>query len=179
VSPASLVVSYNDDNSDGLVDGTSFRAADVKFYSHTGVLGASWTQDVPTFVDLARRTLTGLTSHFSFFTITGSPTVTLSSVHIYPVPFKPNGSNPSEGRPFSASNPKTGIVFINLPPIVTIKIYNLAGSLVARYSATNGSGTYQWDVRTDSGRDVASGTYIAVISSPGYSTISKKLVIIR
>ena len=48
-----------------------------------------------------------------------------------------------------------------------------------QFSTENGSGTYQWDARNDAGRNVASGGYFAVVSSPGLGRVVKRLAILR
>jgi hypothetical protein len=53
----------------------------------------------------------------------------------------------------------------------------MTGQLVAQLNA--GASVQVWDARNGSGRDVASGLYFAVITSPGNSTLTKKLLIIR
>ncbi|MDE2293016.1 MAG: fibronectin type III domain-containing protein, partial [Elusimicrobia bacterium] len=133
-------------------------------------------------LDTSNHTITGLTSHFSIFQI--FPTATTvqpdtSKVRVYPVPFRPNSGNPDEGRPFAAGDFRTGIVFDNLPGTASIKIYTLSGRLVDEFDASTTNGKVQWDVRNRDGRDVASGGYFAVISSPGSKTIVRKLLIIR
>ncbi len=144
-------------------------------------LTGQWTKDFASTVDTTSRTVSGLTPHFSVFAIfAGAPAAAdLSSVRVYPVPFKPNGGNPDEGKPFSAGDPTSGIVFDNLPSAVTIKIYTMTGRLVAKFDQSTGAGQLHWDVRNQEGRDVASGGYFAVISSPGYKSVVKKIAIIR
>lgn len=176
---ASFTVSYPDANEDGIIDGTRLQASKAVLISHSGVLGDSWKGDITTIADTVKHTLTGITSHFSFFAVAGTLHTNLDAVRVYPVPFKPNSANAAEGRPYAANVNDTGIVFDNLPANVTIKIYTLSGSLIARKTVNNGSGTLVWDARTDSGRNAASGGYFAVLSSPGVKNIVKRLAIIR
>ncbi|MBI4064289.1 MAG: carboxypeptidase regulatory-like domain-containing protein [Elusimicrobia bacterium] len=52
----------------------------------------------------------------------------------------------------------------------TIKIYNLAGDLIRKFTDTAAAGQYNyfhWDGKNDSGNDVASGVYFASIDAPG------------
>jgi hypothetical protein len=95
------------------------------------------------------------------------------------VPYKPNGSNTEEGRPYLAGNLTTGIIFDNLPAALTLQIYTLSGQLVKQFDIFDGMGTIQWDVRDSDGRDAAAGGYFAVLSSPGQKSVVKKLAIIR
>jgi hypothetical protein len=140
-----------------------------------------WSRDFASTVDTASRTVTGLTPHFSTFAlmIGTSFSPDLDSVQVYPVPFKPNGQNPDEGRPFTAGDPASGILFANLAMGSQIKIYTLTGRLVSSLDNAPITGTIRWDARNQDGRDVASGAYFAVISSTGHKSVVKKLVIIR
>ena len=46
-------------------------------------------------------------------------------------------------------------------------------------SASAGTGALQWDARNSAGRDVTTGGYFAVVSSPGQKSVVKKFAIIR
>ena len=173
-----MVLSYRDDDGDGFVDGTTARAEALQMFSAAGAAGP-WKRDVASSVDAGRKTVTGLTPHFSFFALFVPCAADLSAVRVYPVPYKPNGSNADEGVPFRAGDPKSGIIFDNLPDAVEIKIYALTGRLVARFSSASSSGKLQWDVKNEAGRDVASGLYFAVVSSPGHKSVTKRILIIR
>jgi hypothetical protein len=104
---------------------------------------------------------------------------TLDSVRVYPNPYRPNGGNPDQGRPFSAGDPNSGIVFDNLTPSVNIKVYNVTGQLVVELGSDNSGGRLQWDARNGNGRDVASGNYNAVLTAAGQTSIVKRIMIIR
>ncbi|MCR4294508.1 MAG: T9SS type A sorting domain-containing protein, partial [Elusimicrobia bacterium] len=141
----------------------------------------AWSRDFTTTVDAASRTVTGNTPHFSTFVLmlgtAFSPN--LDSVQVYPVPFKPNGTNPDEGKPFTHGDANSGIIFANLASASEIKIYTLTGRLVSRLDSPTIAGTVRWDARNQDGRDVASGAYFAVITAPGQKSVVKKLVVIR
>ena len=100
-------------------------------------------------------------------------------MRVYPVPYKPNGSNPDQGRPFIAGNMSTGIIFDNLPQSASVKVYAVTGQLVASFGTEASGGKLQWDARNGAGRDVGTGLYVAVIKSPGQPSITRKLLIIR
>jgi len=140
-----------------------------------------WTRDFTSTVDTASRTVTGRTPHFSTFAIMlgAAFSPNLDSVQAYPVPYKPNGSNPDEGRAFSPGDANSGIIFANLASGSEIRIYTLTGRLVSSLDSPAAAGTLRWDARNQDGRDVASGAYFAVISAPGQKSVVKKLVIIR
>ncbi|MBI3553851.1 MAG: hypothetical protein HY077_15255 [Elusimicrobia bacterium] len=140
-----------------------------------------WSRDFASTVNLASHTVTGLTPHFSIFAIiAGNPAAPdLGSVRVYPNPYKPNGANADEGKPFGAGDPTSGIVFDRLPGIVTITIYTASGRMVAKFDSSNGAGAVHWDGKNQDGRDAASGGYFAVISAPGLKSVVRKLAIIR
>ncbi len=176
---ATLTFTYLDANDDGILDGTSLRAQDLKLYSFDTVTN-QWTADLTTTIDLVNHTVYGATRHFSFFAafpLAGA--ANLDTVRVYPVPFKPNGVNPDEGRPFSPGNVNSGIVFDNLPAAVTIKVFTVSGKLAAQFSSANSGGRLQWNARNEDGRELATGGYFAVIASPGQKSIIKRLSIIR
>jgi hypothetical protein len=175
---ARLSLTYPDADDDGVVDGLNIGARQLKFFSYSTALG-KWVADVDTTLDIASHTVYGVTSHFSFFSLFAVAAADLNSVRVYPNPWKPSGTNTDEGRAFSASDANSGVIFDNLPSAVTLKIYTLSGQPVAKFEQAAGPGRLQWDGRNDSGRNVASGLYLAVISSPGASDIVKKILIIR
>ncbi|MBI5622135.1 MAG: fibronectin type III domain-containing protein, partial [Elusimicrobia bacterium] len=178
VKSAQVTMNYADADGNGVVDGTSLRVGDARMFSHSGLAGTAW-RPLETSVDTQAKTFTGTTPTFSFFAVFATPAADLSRVRVYPNPYKPGSSDPNEGRPFSASNPSSGIVFDNLPTPVTIEIFTVSGQVVDRVYSTSGSGTWQWEVRNANGKDAASGGYFAVISSPGFKRVVKRFVIIR
>ena len=91
----------------------------------------------------------------------------------------PNNGDADDGVPYAAGNPNSGIVFDNLPPSVTIKVYTVTGQRVAEFGSSSGAGKVQWDVKNDRGQDVASGGYLAVVTSPGVFPVIKKLLVVR
>jgi hypothetical protein len=134
-----------------------------------------WSRDFNSTVNTASRTVTGNTPHFSTFALMLGTSFApdLNSVQAYPVPYKPNSRNTDEGGGSS------GIFFANLAMGSEIKIYTMTGRLVASLDSAPATGTIRWDVRTQDGRDVASGAYFAVIKTSSHKPVVKKLVIIR
>lgn len=175
---AAIVFNYPDDDGDGVIDGTLVRAenAEIQVFD---VPTNKWKKEFATSVDKDKKTLTGFTPHFSLFAAFGVVTTGLDQIRVYPNPYKPNAGNPDEGRTFSRADPLSGVVFDNLPAVVDIKIYTLTGRLVSAFGTTAGTGAVQWDGKNDNGEDVASGGYFAVITSPGQTTVIKKLAVIR
>lgn len=103
----------------------------------------------------------------------------LGRARAYPVPYKPAGGNPAEGKPYSPGDPASGIIFDNLPADVAVKIYTLDGRLAAQFGTSAGTGSIRWDARNEAGRDAASGGYFAIISSPGQKSVVRRLLIVR
>jgi C1A family cysteine protease len=132
-------------------------------------------------IDEANRSISAETAHFSLFAVLASaPAPDLSGVRAYPVPYKPNGGNPDEGKPYSSGDPDSGVIFDNLPRTVSIKIYTLGGRLVSSLDSSDCStGRLRWNGANSDGRPAASGGYLAVVSSPGHKSVVKKLVILR
>ncbi|MCX5787554.1 MAG: hypothetical protein NTX64_03455 [Elusimicrobia bacterium] len=175
---AAVSISYPDADNDGIVDGTGLRAADLQMWAYDPV-AEQWRKDFLSTVDAVNHRVTGNTPHFSLFGLFAAPAhAALNEVQIYPVPFKPNGGNPDEGRPFSPSDPDSGIVFNKLPPGAVVTIYTVSGRRVKRMTSEAG-GRLQWDARNEDGRDVATGGYIAVMTSQGQVGATRVLAIIR
>ncbi len=71
------------------------------------------------------------------------------------------------------------IMFLNLPPICTIKIYTERGDLVDTIEHTDTSGDEAWNSITSYRQVVVSGVYIAVFETPDGKKAIRKFVIIR
>jgi hypothetical protein len=87
-------------------------------------------------------------------------------------------------NPFIAANEiqrGTGlqqILFNNLPPVATIRIYTISGNLVRVIEHADGSGTEPWDVRTRFDLIAASGNYYYHVTTPdGRTRIGRFAVI--
>ncbi|MEW6608691.1 MAG: PEGA domain-containing protein [bacterium] len=100
---------------------------------------------------------------------------TLDTIRLYPNPYKPYDGDSDNGISYDGS-PNSGIVFDNLTQDATIRIFNLAGELVRE---ENASGRWQWDAKNSSGKEVASGVYIYLITDPAGNKASGKFTIIR
>ncbi len=76
------------------------------------------------------------------------------------------------------------IIFMNVPPVCTIKIYTVRGDLVKVIEHTDGSGDQPWGdipnehMASQSHQIPVSGLYIAYIETPeGESTIVKFAIV--
>ncbi|HOJ38713.1 MAG TPA: hypothetical protein PK591_10660, partial [Ignavibacteriales bacterium] len=63
--------------------------------------------------------------------------------------------------------PLRRIQFINLPAECIIRIFTPAGDLVKTIYHNNLTGTENWDLRSDGGREIASGVYIYTVEGYG------------
>ena len=79
-------------------------------------------------------------------------------VGVYPNPYY--ASNAQETNRFSRF-----VVFNNLPKVVKIKIYNLAGQLVRTLSKDDSEQFLKWDLLNTDNFPIASGMYIAYVTS--------------
>jgi flagellar hook assembly protein FlgD len=83
-------------------------------------------------------------------------------------------SNSAADEPF--------VTFSNLPTEVSIKIYSLSGQLLRTLNQDNkiseGSPFLRWNLQNESGLRVASGMYLAIVSSPKYGDKVMKFAII-
>ncbi|HUF90504.1 MAG TPA: T9SS type A sorting domain-containing protein, partial [Gemmatimonadota bacterium] len=88
-------------------------------------------------------------------------------------------------NPFIAANEITRgrgrqrVLFTNLPPQATIRIYTISGNLVRILEHTNGSGTTEWDVRTRFDLLVASGNYYYHVTTPDGRTHLGRFAVIN
>ncbi|HAH05086.1 MAG TPA: hypothetical protein DCM05_00950 [Elusimicrobia bacterium] len=102
----------------------------------------------------------------------------LSSLQIYPNPYRPDNGLADDGVPYAAGDPDSGIVFNNIPTRTTVRIYTLNGQLVAEFTVRAGT-RWQWDARSMGGGRVASGVYFAVLSVPDQKETVRRIAIIR
>ncbi len=74
------------------------------------------------------------------------------------------------------------VTFSNLPEIVSIKIYSLSGQLLKELNQEDKSSPTSpflpWDLQNESGLRVASGMYLAIVSSPEYGEKVLKFAVI-
>lgn len=100
----------------------------------------------------------------SFTFSTPAPVVTaaqqaasFNNIGVYPNPYY--AFNPAEENSINHF-----VTFNNLPPTVTIRIFNLAGQLVRTLEKTNNSDQFmRWDLQNQTALPVASGMYIAYV----------------
>lgn len=107
------------------------------------------------------------------------PPKTISDVRVVPNPFSLRAID----MQFTGQQDK--IMFLNLPPICTIKIYSESGDLVKTLEHTNMSGDESWGNLTEefsvtkTGQVIVSGIYIALIETPDGKKNIVKFAVVR
>ncbi len=173
-----LTLPYIDANNDGVVDGTQppIRASTLSIWwldeDHD-----MWVRLPDSQVNLSSHTVTAPVTYASVFALMGSPDVAVGEVRAVPSPWRPNGPHAGNG-PGQTGTPAGGITFWNMPSIATIRIYTLTGTLVKEIQHTDGTYQHVWDVKNDSGQEVATGVYIFTVQTESGHK-SGKLAIIR
>jgi len=111
--------------------------------------------------------------------LTRDPGAELSDIRVVPNPY----NIAAKGLQYPGEPDK--ILFLGLPPICTIKIYNESGDLVKTLEHTDGSGDEAWGglleehLTTETGQIVVSGIYIAHVKTPGGKSTNVKFLIVR
>lgn len=67
--------------------------------------------------------------------------------------------------------------FTNLPPTCEINIFTIDGDLVKTLRHDNGTGVESWDMRSESGREIASGVYLYLVRTEGAEKLDRFAVI--
>ena len=117
-----------------------------------------------TTVDTAAKTLTAQLNHLSQFQVVQvAPASTLDSALIFPNPFYP-----SRGQGF--------VTFSALPAAARVRLFTSRGELIFE-DVANASGLLTWNGTNKSGRNAASGIYMAVIEAGGSKQIFKVAVL--
>jgi hypothetical protein len=122
-------------------------------------------------VQTVKPVLPGIRDKYSF-TIQGSKidkakqNSSMNKIRVVPNPYVVSSlyeANLDEVR----LEPLRQIQFINLPSECTIYIFTVAADLVKTIHHNASSGTEVWDLRTESGREIAPGMYIYSVKSSG------------
>ena len=102
-----------------------------------------------------------------------------NKVNVYPNPLY--GFNTLTGYEGTAPD-EPFVTFTNLPTDITIKIYSLSGQLLRTLSTADKSAPdspfLRWDLQNENGLRVASGLYLAIVSSPKFGDKILKFTII-
>jgi hypothetical protein len=102
---------------------------------------------------------------------TGGPTPNLERVIVVPNPFRASAPWDSPGA--------HELHFINLPNEALIKIYTVAGDLVAELRHSDKIRDFErWNLKNQDGRDVASGIYMYRVEASSF-TFQDRFIVIR
>ena len=180
-SSLDLVLPYADtDANNDNVGLTSHEEKMLAIYHWDEALGV-WIREPTSEVDPVSNVVRARVSHFTIFAVlVGQAAASnLGGIIIYPNPFVPLDARDANGKPFNAADPTSGIIFDSLTVTASIDIYNTAGRRVSTFSKSSGDARYQWDVKNDDGRELASGIYIAVIKSGNGEIVTRKIMVVR
>jgi len=137
-----------------------YRDSDISGFNESQLAICFYNEDeemwspLPSTVYENSNYVTGRTTHLSLFAVAQLDAAShLHGARAYPNPFNPKRDS-------------QGLTFSHLTDDATIKIFNIAGELVKTLKADDGTGREVWDGKNESGSDVASGVYIALIESP-------------
>ncbi|MBI4348211.1 MAG: hypothetical protein HY553_15325 [Elusimicrobia bacterium] len=154
------------------VEGIDVETLAISYYD---AVAQTWMPELSD-KDAAARTASANTRHFTLWALLSQPkSGDGAGVLIVPNPYKPGS-----GGPFDDGPGGKGILFRNLPNEFSMKVYSVLGRPVFEKNGVAVGGKFRWDARDIIGNPVPSGVYIAVISRPNGSLVSKgKFAIIR
>jgi len=174
-----------------LVDGIGFNTGLVhsyvdydvsNYFQYTYAVTAYDTGDPINNIESLESARIGQTAEPGTYDQTARADVT--GIHVVPNPFVAQ-SAPNFGFTPSLDNPATErIVFVNLPPQSTIRVYTLSGDLVTTLRNEQGIGenwktTASWDLITDNMQTIVTGLYLYVVEAPGEDDFIGKFAVIR
>lgn len=136
--------------------------------------GETWLLRLPNSAAGApRMPLPGTAIRFNIAGGTNDPAnADLQAIRVVPNPFiAANEITRGQGR--------QAVLFTNLPPQATIRIFTISGNLVRILEHGDGSGTEEWDVRTRFDLLVASGNYYYHVTTPDGRTHLGRLAVIN
>jgi hypothetical protein len=105
--------------------------------------------------------------------LTRAPGSTLEDVRVVPNPYH------IDARDLQYYEEPDKIMFLDLPPECTIKIFSENGNLIRELIHDDGSGDEEWDSLTDSGQVIVSGIYVAFVETPSGESVIRKFAVIR
>jgi hypothetical protein len=132
-------------------------------------------------VEVLKPEIPGIKDKFRF-TIKGSstnPTIikeNINKIKVVPNPYVVSSLYEKEFGELRRE-PLRQIQFINLPSVCSIYIFTVDGDRVKTLEHNSNSGTEIWDLRSDSGREIAPGVYIYVVKADNAEYIDRFAVI--
>lgn len=107
---------------------------------------------------------------FDLATARADPVTYPSIPHAFPNPFRPGS-----GGAYDAG----WVTFRSLPAGASVRVYTLKGELVCEVTDQDSDGLIFWDAKNKSGKDLASGVYVFVVSTHRGRHSRGKVVIVR
>ena len=74
---------------------------------------------------------------------------------------------------------ETEVVFDNVTSQLRVRIYNVYGTLIREEAVDSGGNSFRWNLKNNSGEDVASGVYIYFVSNNAGEKKFGKIAVIR
>jgi len=102
------------------------------------------------------------------------PGESLSEIRVVPNPFNLSARD----LQFGISAPDR-LMFLNIPPECTIRVFSERGDLINTIEHTDGSGDEAWNSVTSSRQVVVSGLYIAHFETPTGESAIRKFIVVR
>ena len=149
-----ITIHYSDNDSDGVVDRTSplmpGMFEDTLELYVLNETERNWEVVQNQTLDTTNNYATAYVPHFSIYILLGqAPATALSDVALYPNPCN-----------LSAS----GITFVNLTMESRVRIFNMAGDLVADFTNEEATPTTVWDLTNLNGNKITPGIYIYLVT---------------
>lgn len=176
---AEITISYADDDNDSIIDGASIKEKDVSIFSYNSQHNF-WERNNTAKINKTKKTCSVQVKHFSIYGLFKAVANNLDDILVYPNPYVPYDGQSDNGKPYSASDADSGIIFENITQSVKLEIYTVSGECVLDTYIDETTGRYQWNAKNGDGVDVATGIYFVVIKTPltGQKQI-KKIAIVR
>ena len=177
--PVTITFTYADVNDDDIVDGSSpqLSANTLKVFAYDPS-DVAWEMENSSALDKTAKTVSARINHFSLYSLVSYLPLksALAEAFVYPNPYKPG-----TGGNFDSSVFGTGVVFESLTARAKIRVFNIAGELVADLIEEDGDGRLLWNACNSDGSRLASGLYIYIIENGDDSSdkCNGKLAIIK
>ncbi len=101
------------------------------------------------------------------------PGETLDAVRVVPNPYN------IKNRQLQYIGEPNKLMFLDLPPYCTLRIFTERGDLINTIEHTDGSGDEAWDLVTESNQIVVSGIYLLHVETPEGESTYEKFIVIR
>jgi len=153
-APVTVTVPYLDDDSNGIIDQTNIlmpgMAEDSAEIHVLNESNSTWELVSGQALNLAQDHVTADVMHFSLYILLGeAPATDLDSVKLFPNP---------------CSTSDSGVTFTGITQEASIRIFNMAGELVATVENEAATSTLMWDLTNSNGSTVSPGIYVYMVT---------------